>query len=107
MSRQTVAVAVIRDDPPGVLVATDLEVLHRALAVRLVARLDPGDALTPRTLALRDALLNERWSDAVARWIEQSGIAVDVYTEDLLTSEDLPADLLGFQMQFAPLFADR
>jgi len=106
MSHQTVAVAVIRDDPPAILVATDLEVLHRALAVRLIARLRPGDPLTPHARALRDALLNERWSDAVALWIEQSGVAVDVYTEDLLTSRDLPADLLGAQMQFAPLFAD-
>jgi hypothetical protein len=106
MSRQTVAVAVIRDDPPAMLVAADLDILHRALAVRLVARLDPAGLLTEHTGTLRDALLNERWSDAVAQWIEITGVAVDVYTEDVLTGDDLPEDLLGLQMQLAPLFAD-
>jgi hypothetical protein len=55
---------------------------------------------------LRTALLNDRWSDAVALWIEQHGVAIDVYTEDVLTSADLPPDLLGAQMQLSPLFTD-
>ena len=104
MSHATVAVAVIRDDPPSVLVAADLDVLHRALAVRLLARAD----LIPdeRKQQLQNALLQEQWSDAVATWIEHTGVAVDVYTEDVLTDADYPEALLSAQMQFSPLFSD-
>ncbi len=106
MSHTTVAVAVIRDDPPSVLVAADLDVLHRALAVRLVARADQSMIPDGRRQQLQDALLQEQWSDAVAMWIEHTGVAVDVYTEDVLTDADYPEGLLSAQMQFSPLFSD-
>ena len=107
MSHPTVAVAVIRDNPPSVLVAEDFGVLHRALAVRLVARADRR-IFSPELLQqLQDALLEEKWSDAVAMWIKNTGIPIDVYTEDVLTSEHFPAALLSAQMQFSPLFAER
>lgn len=106
MNHRTVAIAVVRDDPPSILVADDLEVLHRALAVRLVAKTDPARIPARRRDALRASLLDERWSDAVAHWIEQHGIAIDVYTEDVLSGNDLPPDLLGAQMQLSPLFTE-
>lgn len=104
MTHSSVAVAVIRDDPPSVLVAADLDVLHRALAIRLLAR--AGEIPEERKRQLQDALLKERWSDAVAMWIEHTGVAVDVYTEDVLTDADYPEALLSAQMQFSPLFSD-
>jgi hypothetical protein len=104
VSHPTVAVAVIRDDPPSVLVAADLDVLHRALAVRLLAR--AGQIANEQKRQLQDALLEEKWSDAVAMWIEHTGVAVDVYTEDVLTDADYPEALLSAQMQFSPLFSD-
>ncbi len=104
MTHSSVAVAVIRDDPPSVLVAADLDVLHRALAVRLLARV--GEIPYERKRQLQDALLKEQWSDAVAMWIEHTGVAVDVYTEDVLTDADYPEALLSAQMQFSPLFSD-
>jgi hypothetical protein len=104
VTHSSVAVAVIRDDPPSVLVAADLDVLHRALAVRLLARL--GEIPEERKRQLQDALLKEQWSDAVAMWIEHTGVAVDVYTEDVLTDADYPEALLSAQMQFSPLFSD-
>lgn len=106
MSHPTVAIAVVRDDPPSILVASDLDVLHRAPAVRVVARSDPSDIPVRWRDDLREALLDERWSDAVARWIERIGVPIDVYTEDVLTNQDLPKDLLGAQMQLSPLFRD-
>jgi hypothetical protein len=106
VSHPTVAVAVIRDNPPGVLVAEDFAVLHRALAVRLVARADRR-IFSPELLAqLQHALLEEKWSDAVAMWIKNTGIPIDVYTEDVFTAEEFPPALLGVQMQFSPLFAE-
>lgn len=106
MSHPTVAVAVIRDNPPGVLVAEDFAVLHRALAVRLVARADRRIFAPELLEQLQRALLDEKWSDAVAMWIKHTGIPIDVYTEDVLTADDFPAALLGVQMQFSPLFAE-
>jgi len=106
LSHPTVAVAVIRDNPPGVLVAEDFAVLHRALAVRLVARADRRIFSQQQLDALQTALLGEKWSDAVAMWIKHTGIPIDVYTEDVFTSEHFPAALLSAQMQFSPLFAE-
>jgi hypothetical protein len=107
MSHPTVAVAVIRDNPPSIIVAEDFAVLHRALAVRLVARADQS-IFTPDLLQqLQDALLGEKWSDAVAMWIKHTGIPIDVYTEDVLTSEHFPVALLSAQMQLSPLFTER
>ena len=107
MSHPTVAVAVIRDNPPSIIVAEDFGVLHRALAVRLVARADHNFFAPEQLQQLQEALLEEKWSDAVAMWIKHTGIPIDVYTEDVLTSEHFPAALLSAQMQFSPLFAER
>jgi stage III sporulation protein SpoIIIAA len=106
VSRPTVALAVVRDTPPSVVVADDLGVLQRALAVRLVARTGPELIDQADRERLRAALEEERWSDALVSWIKHTGIAIDVYTERVLTDEDLPAELLGVQLQFSPLFRD-
>lgn len=107
MSRPTVALAVVRDTPPSIVVADDLDVLQRALAVRLVARTEPDQIDPSDRESLRSALEEERWSDALVAWMRHTGIAIDVYTERVLTDDDLPADLLGVQLQFSPLFRDR
>ena len=55
--------------------------------------------------AIREALLEERWGDAVVTWIRETGTGIDVYTNSSVYSdEDLPADLIGAQLQFAALF---
>jgi hypothetical protein len=106
VSRSTVALAVVRDSPPAVVVADDIDVLQRALAVRLVARTDPERIAASDRARLRTALEEERWSDALVAWMKHTGIVIDVYTERVLTADDLPADLLGVQLQFSPLFRD-
>ncbi len=100
-----VAYAVVRSDPPDVYVAEDVDVLSRLLALELVARTDPA-TLKPGTAAgLRDALLDERWGDALVDWIGITGMEVDVYTHlHIYTDTDLPSNMLGAQLQFAPLF---
>ena len=101
------AYAVVRDDPPRVLAAEDLDVLHWVLAIQLVARtparsLPPGQAMT-----LREALVEERWGDAIAEWIDITGIAVDVYSDlRVWTAAELTAETAGLELQFTPLFAD-
>lgn len=107
MSGPHVAYAVVRDDPPVVLMAEDLDVLHRALAVHFVAQTDPRRVSEDERERLQAALLEERWSDAVDAWIRHSGVAVDVHTGPVLTANDLPEDLIGAQLQFAPLYNGR
>jgi hypothetical protein len=104
VSATTVACAVVRDDPPSILLAEDLEVLQRALAVRLVARNESPQLTDGQREELQAALLEERWGDAIAAWIDHTGIEVDVYTEPVLSAGDIPADLVGAELQFAPLF---
>ncbi|MDG1198741.1 MAG: hypothetical protein P8R36_04465 [Actinomycetota bacterium] len=103
-----VAYAVVRSEPPEVFLATDVEVLHRVLAAELVARAASGTFDMNELTELREALLEERWGDAVSRWIACSGIEVDVYTHlHVYSSEDLPPDLIGAQIQFSPLFQEQ
>ena len=100
-----VAYAVVRSEPPEVFLATDVEVLHRVLAAELVARAASGTFDINELTELREALLEEKWGDAVSKWIACSGIEVDVYTHlHVYSSEDLPPDLIGAQIQFSPLF---
>ncbi len=106
VSRSHVACAVVHDDPPVLFLAEDLDVLHWTLALDLVARTYSKRVPEGERSALRTALLEERWGDAVLGWIRHTGIAVDVYTERVATADDVPSDLIGAQLQFAPLFQE-
>ena len=104
---QRVAYAVVRFDPPEVFLADDIEILQRVLAFELVARTDPVELGADGTATLRSALLEERWSDAVLTWMELRDVAVDVYTFlPIYADAQLPADLIGAQLQFTRLFRD-
>jgi len=101
---RSVACAVVRDDPPQVFIAEDQETLNWVLALKLIAR-TPGRDLDPdlRT-ALRRALREERWGDAVELWMEDRP-EVDVYPGfDFFTSTDV--ELAAQELEFTPLFRD-
>ena len=101
-----VAYAVVHNDPPSVYLASDIEVLHRVLAFEVVARTDPGRMDEGRRASMRQALLDERWGDAVVEWMGLTNTAIDVYTHLPIYAEaDLPADLIGAQLQFTRLFS--
>ena len=77
------------------------------MALEVVARTDPARLGEIERQELRGSLLEERWGDAVFAWIRHTDVAVDVYTHIRVYGEtDLPADLIGAQLQFAPLFRD-
>ena len=102
MSR-LVACAVVRDDPPRVFVAEDIDTLNWVLACQLVAK-TPGSGLaTGERDTLRQALREERWGDAVFAFIDRTGIAVDVYESTELAS---PIDVEAgpMELQLTPLF---
>jgi hypothetical protein len=107
MAMRSVAYAVVHQNPPDVYLATDIDVLQRVLVLNLVCRSDPADLGPTLTAAMRSALLEERWADAVVDWIEHTGIYIDVYTNlHVFDDEDLPDELVGAQLQFTPLFRD-
>jgi hypothetical protein len=101
-----VATAVVHTEPPSVYLADDIDTLHRLLALEVVARTDPA-LLGPTAAEVRQTLLDERWGDAVVSWIRATGTGIDVYTNNsVYTPDDLPADLIGAQLQFARLFRE-
>ncbi len=105
MGYQSVACAVIHQDPPQVVLAADIDVLHRALALEVVARTDPTRLDESALGEMREALLDERWDDAVLAWIGLTGVFVDVYSNHrLFLDEDVPAEMIGAQLQFTRLF---
>jgi hypothetical protein len=57
---------------------------------------------------MRSALLDERWADAVVLWIEETGVAVDVYTESpkVWSERELDAEQASMEIRMAPLFAE-
>jgi hypothetical protein len=100
-----IACAIVRGDPPEVFAAEDLETLHWILALRVVAATPARELPAGIREALRDALLDERWGDAVAMWMGQRDAAVDVYPSmDLHTPSDVA--MADIAMQFMPLFED-
>lgn len=102
------AYAVVHDEPPEVYAAENVEVLQWVIALEVVAR-TPASTLHPDTAqALRDALLDERWGDAVELWMRTSGTVIDVYPDGLRvwTAERLQADIANVRLQFTPLFTD-
>ncbi len=102
----TVAYAVVHTEPPSIFLADDLDLLHRVLALEVVARSDAAQ-LGDQAADIREALLGERWGDATVAWIRATGTGIDVYDgKSVYTDDDLPADMIGAQLQFTRLFAD-
>lgn len=102
------AYAVVHDEPPQVYAAEDVEVLQWVIALEVVAR-TPASTLPHGTLqALREALLEERWADAVELWMRASGAIIDVYPDGLQvwTADLIQADIANIRLQFTPLFTD-
>ena len=104
---QSVAYAVVQDSPPKVYLASDIDVLQRVLALEVVARSDPAVIDAGKLDTMRQALLDERWDEAVLEWMDLSGVVIDVYTHlPIFTDSDMPADMIGAQLQFTRLFRD-
>jgi len=102
-----VAVGVLRGEPPQVFLATTDAVLGRLLALRVVAGTDPGDLGGDATREIREALVEERWADAVATWMAATGEVVDGYPEEeIVTEAMLDADRASMEIRLAPIFRE-
>jgi len=100
------AVAIVRSDPPQVFLAEDEEVLGRVLAIKLVAQ-TPPQQFGSWLQEVRDALLEERWDDAVLAWMSATDEVVDAYPDDpVWTEEQLDADATALEIRLSPVFQD-
>lgn len=102
------AYAVVRGEEPQVVLAEDAHVLSRALALALVAQLPAARVSSPARLEeMRQALLEERWADALVTWMEETETAVDVYDESprVWTATELDEEQASMEIRMAPLFA--
>jgi hypothetical protein len=98
-------VAVVRSDPPQIFLASDEDVLSRLVALRVVARSDPRELPEGSVERIREALLEERWGDAVSEWIGANGEAVDGYPdEDVWTEARLDAETASLEIRLERIF---
>lgn len=94
-----------RGDPGQVLIAEDVESIGQAIALHVIARTSPrevGSSLGE----IRSALLEHRWADAVAAWMDATGHVVDCYPDEPIWGSASEEELIGFEIQFTPLFDD-
>lgn len=105
MSSMLVCCAIVHGDTPEVFLADDIDTLHWVLALQLVAQ-SRADQFTEETrTVLRQALVEERWADAVVEWMSATGQAIDVYPSFAVYTRDaLPPELAMMELQFTPLF---
>lgn len=104
-----VAVGVVRSDPPSVFLAETPQVLSRVLALEVVAQTRPQELRERPGLLekIREALLEERWADAVVSWIDAMDEAVDAYPDEPVWSEKrLDVEKATLEIRVAPIFED-
>lgn len=100
-----VAIAIVRGPLPEVYIAEDQETLNWVLALQMIAS-TPGHLLGEGLRdTLREALLEERWGDAVIEWMHANDLEIDVYSsETLYQASDV--EMAHDELQFTPLFQD-
>ena len=100
-----IAYAVTRGENPVVLLASDEAVLTRLMALRLVAATPLSELPPGSVVSIREALLEERWPDAVLEWMNATGEVVDAYpSEQVWTVAELDDERLSFELRMAPIF---
>jgi hypothetical protein len=99
------AYAVRRSDPEQPpLLADSQETLNKVIALRWIGEWVPPD--DDVAAPVRQAVLDERWSDAVIGWMDATGEVLDIYPFGLEIHEarDYPDDEFGPRVQTTPLF---
>ncbi len=102
---QRVFYAVIHEDgaEPTVFIAQDEESLNQAIALELIASTD-SKRLGIRLAAIRDALMEGRWVDALVDWMSATGRTVDVYPDEPVRETVHDDQTLEFELRLKPIF---
>jgi hypothetical protein len=100
-------VAVVRGEPTTVFLAESADVLGRVLGLKLVAA-TPPDLLTDGARGeIREALLEERWADALTLWMSAMDEIVDVYPDEEVWEErQFEPDRVSMDIRLSPIFRD-
>ena len=95
----------IHGDPPRVFIAESETVLGRVVALLVVAQTEPSEMQSnDQVRRVREALLDERWGDAVAAWISDVE-PVDAYPDELVWTNDLlEREQAAMEIRMAPIF---
>ena len=102
-----VAIAVTHGESPQVVLAADETVLNRAVALFVVAATSPSMIDPASVGAIRTALLEERWSDAVLMWMDATGQVLDGYPDEPVWSDkQLDDERASMELRLAPIFND-
>lgn len=100
------AYAVRRSEPDQPLLADSEETLNKVIALKWIAEWRPPN----RRVAdpIRQAILEERWADAVFGWMNAIDEVVDIFPFGLEIHEadDYPDGEFGPRVQTTPLFHD-
>lgn len=100
------AYAIVKSDPPQLFLADNAPVISRLIAVKVVAAADPSIFGSFRDANVRQALLEERWADAVVLWMDATGVDIDVYEEyvPVWTDDDLDAEMASMEIRMSRIF---
>jgi hypothetical protein len=100
-------VAVVRGDPTTVFLADSADVLGRVLGLNLIAKAPPELFSEGARGEIREALLDERWADALTVWMTATDQIVDVYPdEEVWTEEQFGIDRVSMDIRVSPIFRD-
>lgn len=102
---QRVVFAVIHEDgaEPEVLIARNEESLSQAIALEVIASTDPqrlGDHLT----AIKDALMQGRWVDALVDWMSATGRTVDVFPDEPIRESVHDEESIQLELRLKSIF---
>jgi len=100
------AYAVRRSDPEQApLLADSEETLNKVIALKWIGEWKPH-ADDSAAAEVREAILDERWSDAVVGWMTATGEVLDIFPFGLEIHEerDYPDEEFGGRVQMTPLF---
>ena len=75
------------------------------IALHVIAATKPSK-LGSRLQEIRTALLEERWTDALVAWMEETGQVADVYPDEPILGEALSETTAMLELQFRPIFQD-
>ena len=100
------AFAIVKGDPPEILLAENAAVISRLVALRIVATSDPRLFGVSALAALRVALLEERWADAVLIWMDATGTFIDVYEQyvPVWTEAVLDEEFASLEIRISRIF---
>lgn len=103
-----VVYAVVRhmdEDPPEVLLGANEESIGHALALDVIAT-TPPERLGGHLEAIRNALIERRWADALVIWMEATNSVVDVYPDEPVLTSAIYEETIELELQFKPIFRD-